>query len=62
MTGARRRFVVMAVLALASSVLVRTQSPRPLGIVDMLSIPRLADPQISPDGRDALFTRSEADW
>ena len=62
MTGARRRFVVVAVLALASSVLVRTQSPRPLGIVDMLSIPRLADPQISPDGRDALFTRSEADW
>ena len=62
MTRARRRFVVTAVLALASSVLVRTQSPRPLGIIDMLSIPRLADPQISPDGRDALFTRSEADW
>ncbi|HEV3141451.1 MAG TPA: S9 family peptidase [Vicinamibacterales bacterium] len=40
----------------------RTQAPRPLGIVDMLSIPRLADPRLSPDGRDLLFTRSEADW
>src|SRR5579864_3092523 len=63
MTGAHhRRFAVTAVLALALSVLVRGQSPRPLGIVDMLSIPRLADPQVSPDGREALFTRSEADW
>src|SRR5439155_16119534 len=63
MTRARRRLlVVTAVLAVAASALVRTQSPRPLGIVDMLSIPRLADPQLSPDARDVLFTRSEADW
>jgi len=38
------------------------QSPRPLGIVDLLSVPRLADPRVSPDGRDVLFTRSDADW
>jgi dipeptidyl aminopeptidase/acylaminoacyl peptidase len=63
MAGARRqRFVIIALLAIAASVLVQTQSPRPLGIVAMLSLPRLADPQLSPDGREALFTRSEADW
>ncbi|HEY6210784.1 MAG TPA: hypothetical protein VIW45_00800, partial [Vicinamibacterales bacterium] len=62
MTGVRRRFVATAVAAVALSALVRTQSPRPLGIVDMLNIPRLADPQLSPDGRDVLFTRGDADW
>jgi dipeptidyl aminopeptidase/acylaminoacyl peptidase len=38
------------------------QAPRPMGIVDLLSIPRLADPRLSPDGRDVIFTKSEADW
>ncbi len=41
---------------------VGTQTPRPLGIVDMLSIPRLTEPQLSPAGLDVLYTRSEADW
>jgi len=62
MTGARRRLLAVTALAVAFSALVRTQSPRPLGIVDFLNIPRLADPQVSPDGRDALYTRSDADW
>ena len=64
MSRSRRRpvFAATAILALAASALVRTQSPRPLGIVDMLSIPRITDPQLSPDGRDALFVRADADW
>ena len=33
-----------------------------MGIVDLLSLPRLADPQVSPGGSDVLYTRSEADW
>ena len=41
---------------------VRTQTPRPMGIVDLLSLPRLADPQLSPAGKDVVYTRSEADW
>src|SRR5436189_24085 len=32
------------------------QSPRPLGIVDLLSVPRLADPRVLPDGSALLFT------
>jgi len=38
------------------------QSQRPLGIVDLLSVPQVADPQLSPDGRDLAFTQSVADW
>jgi dipeptidyl aminopeptidase/acylaminoacyl peptidase len=31
-------------------------------IVDLINVPRLADPQLSPDGAQVLFVRSEADW
>jgi dipeptidyl aminopeptidase/acylaminoacyl peptidase len=50
----------VVVLALGASV--GTQSPRPMGIVDLLNVPRVADPQVSPDGRDVLYTRADADW
>ncbi len=41
---------------------VSAQSPRPMGIVDLLNVPRLSEPQLSPDGREAVFVRSDADW
>jgi dipeptidyl aminopeptidase/acylaminoacyl peptidase len=31
-------------------------------IVDLLNVPRLADPQVSPDGREVVYTRADADW
>jgi len=33
-----------------------------MGIVDLLSVPRLSEPELSPDGREAVFVRSDADW
>jgi dipeptidyl aminopeptidase/acylaminoacyl peptidase len=33
-----------------------------MGLVDLLNIPRLADPDLSPDGRAVLHTRAESDW
>ena len=33
-----------------------------MGIVDLLNLPRLGDPQLSSGGRDLLYTRAEADW
>ena len=33
-----------------------------MGIVDVLNIPRLSDPQLSPAGKDVLYTRADADW
>jgi len=65
MTPIRRRFPLLAaviVVVVSATAPVRTQSPRPMGIVDLLNIPRLADPQLSPDGRQVLYTRADADW
>jgi dipeptidyl aminopeptidase/acylaminoacyl peptidase len=60
----RLRLGVATLIAVFSvfTVAPRAQSPRPLGLVDLLNIPRIADPQVSPDGRDILYTRSESDW
>jgi len=33
-----------------------------MGIVDLLNVPRLGDPQVSPDGNDVIYTRADADW
>lgn len=31
-------------------------------MVDLLNMPRISDPQLSPDGQEILFVKSEADW
>src|SRR5665811_2024955 len=36
--------------------------PRPMTAVDLIEVPRLSDPQLSPDGMQILYTRSEASW
>ena len=33
-----------------------------MSIVDLLSIPRVADPQLSPDGSAVVYTKGDADW
>jgi dipeptidyl aminopeptidase/acylaminoacyl peptidase len=58
----RFRHLVVATTIAAGAIGLQAQSPRPMGIVDLLNIPRLADPQLSPDGRDVVFTRSLSDW
>jgi len=40
----------------------RAAGPRPMSIVDLIDVPRLSDPQLSPDGRQVLYVRSDADW
>src|SRR5438067_958957 len=63
MTTVHWRFPLAAAVAvLALTVGAGTQSSRPMGIVDQLNIPRVADPQLSPDGRDVVYTRADADW
>ena len=51
-----------AVVVVALTAGVRTQSARPMGVVDLLNMPRVGDPQLSPDGGDLLYTRADADW
>lgn len=41
---------------------VQTQARRPMTLVDLLNIPRVGDPQLSPDGRTIVFMQSTVDW
>ncbi len=54
--------LVLSALVVAALVPAGAQTPRPMGIVDLLNIPRLSDPQLSPDGREVAYTRAESDW
>jgi dipeptidyl aminopeptidase/acylaminoacyl peptidase len=58
------RFRLAAVViasALGSSVPILAQ-PRPMGFVDLIGMPRLSDPHLSPDGRTVVYTLAVADW
>lgn len=46
-------------LLFCSSVLL---AQRPMTLVDMINVPQVSDPQISGDGRQVLYVRSEANW
>ena len=37
-------------------------APRPMTLVDMIEVPSLGDPRLSPDGRAILYVRADADW
>jgi len=50
--------ILIAVLPLAAA----PQARRPMTLVDMLEIPQLGSPQLSPDGRQLVFTLSKPDW
>ena len=38
------------------------QARRAMTLVDLLDVPRLSDPQLSPDGRQVLYELAVADW
>jgi dipeptidyl aminopeptidase/acylaminoacyl peptidase len=40
----------------------QTQAKRPMTLVDLLNIPRVGDPQLSPDGRTITFILATPDW
>lgn len=35
---------------------------RPMSIIDLIEVPGIDDPRLSPDGSQLLYVRSEADW
>ena len=35
---------------------------RPMSIVDLISVPVVSTPQLSPDGRQVVFVQADADW
>ena len=52
---------VLTLLALSAADL-EGQSVRPVTIVDLIEVPSVANPELSPDGSHVLFVRSEPDW
>jgi dipeptidyl aminopeptidase/acylaminoacyl peptidase len=57
-----RRAVAASAVGLFAAAILTAQAPRPMGIVDLLNVPRLSEPRLSPDGREVVFTRADADW
>ena len=52
--------VILATTALAIPAIAQAQ--RAMTIVDLLNLPSLSDPRLSPDGQQILYVQSEADW
>jgi len=52
----------LAVCSLALAPPAAAQGKRPMTMVDLIEVPNLSDPQLSPDGRQLLYVLSEADW
>jgi dipeptidyl aminopeptidase/acylaminoacyl peptidase len=58
-----RWIVVVAATTLAAAPGLTGQvSRRPMTLIDLAELPRLLDPQLSPDGRTLTYMRSHADW
>ena len=57
-----RACVPVFVLALLCCLPATAQERRPLGVVDMIQLPSIQDPQLSPDGKHVLFVIDRPDW
>ena len=55
------RYLVLVLLFAGGSV-TPGLAQRPMTLVDLLNVPQLTDPQLSPDGQHALYVFAEADW
>jgi dipeptidyl aminopeptidase/acylaminoacyl peptidase len=58
----RARALALVVLVLCVSVPLPAQQQRTMTLIDVLSVPGLSAPQLSPDGRQLLYQLSLPDW
>src|SRR4029450_9979552 len=61
----RHRSILLCLCLLGGGQLALSQEPRaqrPMTLVDLLNVPSLSDPQLSPDGRQILYVIARADW
>jgi dipeptidyl aminopeptidase/acylaminoacyl peptidase len=56
------RWVCGAIACLVMTGTLAAQTPRDMTFVDLLNVPNLTDPQLSPDGRHVLYAVAKADW
>lgn len=58
----RRAFVLFVSVATLLPPAAFAQAQRPMTLVDLLNVPSLGDPQLSPDGRQIVYELGRADW
>jgi dipeptidyl aminopeptidase/acylaminoacyl peptidase len=54
--------VTLPLLVSSLPVTAQADHRRPMTLIDLAELPRVLDPQLSPDGRMLTFMRSHADW
>ncbi len=55
------RLVIAFAFAFAAAAAGQTP-PRPMTVVDLIDVPGIGDPRLSPDGSQVLYTRTDPDW
>ena len=60
----RIRYAAIAALLGAVAIIVplEAQARRPMTLVDLVELPRVIGPQLSPDGRSVAYMLTQADW
>ncbi|MDE2660597.1 MAG: S9 family peptidase [Acidobacteriota bacterium] len=58
----RLRLFFVLFCALLAAALASGQDKRPMTIVELIDVPSLGSPRLSPDGGQILFTRTDTDW
>ena len=56
------RCTIFALLALMLPAAAPAQARRPMSPVDLIEVPRVLDPQLSPDGTQVLYVQDAPDW
>jgi dipeptidyl aminopeptidase/acylaminoacyl peptidase len=51
----------ISLLAVSACALL-AQTSRPMSLVDIINLPQISDPQLSPNKRQIVFVKSDADW
>ncbi len=54
--------LVLGAALVAAAPYAQSPAPKPVSLVDLAGIPRVLDPQLSPDGRSVLYMLTRADW
>jgi dipeptidyl aminopeptidase/acylaminoacyl peptidase len=62
MLNRHRRLSVVVLFLVALNVDSHAQTKRAMTLVDVLNVPNLTDPQLSPDGRQVAYVLAKADW
>ena len=56
------RWLPAAALIVLAAASAAAQAKRPMTIVDLIDVPQIGSPRLSPDGTELLYTRSDTDW